>query len=104
MKSSVESSISARVYMVLTEEEVRALLGIIAYGADEFLKCFFTHLGKAYLEDHTGGLKSLFSSIAPIERELERIDAVRKEFEKRNTQRVTFKNNKEEEEKDNGNS
>lgn len=82
MKSSVESSISAKIYMILEEEEARALLGITAYGADQFLKCFITHLGKTYLEDHIEGLKSLFKSIGPIEHELEKIDRARKEFGK----------------------
>ena len=82
MKSNVESSISTKVYMILTEEEARALLGITRYGIDAFLQCFFKHLGKFYLEDHIEGLKSLFASIGPIEHELEKIDRARKEFEK----------------------
>ncbi len=82
MKSSVESSISAKVYMTLTEEEARALLGITAYGSDQFIKYFFEHLGKFSLEDHTEGLKSLFESIGPIEHELKKIDKAREEFKK----------------------
>ena len=82
MKSSVESSISAKVYLVLEEEEARALLGITAYGADNFIECFFERLGKHPLKDHVEGLKSLFNSIGPIERELEKISKARREFEK----------------------
>ena len=84
MKSSVESSISAKVYMVLTEVEARALLSITVYGADEFLKVFYQHLGKAYLKNHELGLRSLFKSIKPIEFELKKIDKARIEFEKPN--------------------
>ncbi len=82
MKSSVESSISAKVYMVLEEEEARALVSITAYGADQFIKCFFEHLGKAYLKNHVEGLKSLFDSIRSIKYELSKIDKARAEFGK----------------------
>lgn len=83
MKSSVESSISAKVYMVLEEEEARALLAITSYGADQFIRCFFEHLGKTYLRDHVDGLTSLFRSIGPIEYELKKIDKAREEFKKK---------------------
>lgn len=82
MKSSVESSISAQVYLVLSEFEARALLAITAYGVDAFIDCFFKNLGKAYLEDHVDGLKALFKSIGPIEVELKKIDKAREGFNK----------------------
>ena len=84
MESSVVSSISAKVHIVLTEVEARALLGIAEYGADAFLRVFYEHLGRSYLKDHELGLKSLFKSIKPIEFELKKIDKARVEFEKPN--------------------
>ena len=82
MKSSVRASISAEVRIVLTEEEARALVGITVYGPDQFLRCFFEHLGRYYLGDHIEGLRSLFASVGPIEHELKRIDKAREEFKK----------------------
>lgn len=82
MKATVKSSIIAKVYMVLKEDEARALLAITIYGADAFLKSFYQQLGTAYLKEHEAGLKSLFKNIEPIERELNKIDKARAEFEK----------------------
>jgi hypothetical protein len=44
----------------LTEEEAGALAG---YGVEEFIKVFYEHLGKAYLEPYEKGLRSLFKSV-----------------------------------------
>lgn len=65
----------------LTEPELRALDALIGYGADTFLAVFYTHMGKAYLQPHEKGLRSLFAAIqadlCPI---LNRADAAKKAF------------------------
>jgi hypothetical protein len=46
------------------------LHGIVGYGADAFLKVFYSKLGKAYLEDHETAMRSLFKKLfeeLPIE-------------------------------------
>lgn len=49
--------------MKLTESEARALLDIIGYGTDEFLRFFYSTLGTAYLKRNEAGLKTLFTKI-----------------------------------------
>jgi hypothetical protein len=47
----------------LTESEARALDGLSGYGTDAFLKVFYEHMGKAYLQPHEEGLRSLFDRV-----------------------------------------
>lgn len=51
------------VRLQLTEAEAGALDAIAGYGADSFLEVFYKHMGKAYLEQYEGGLRSLFDSV-----------------------------------------
>jgi hypothetical protein len=55
--------IKGEVTLVLSEAEAKALDAVVGYGAASFLKVFYQHLGKAYLEPHERGLKSLFESV-----------------------------------------
>ena len=52
-----------RISMSLSEAEARALEALAGYGSDAFLKVFYEHMGKAYLEPHEHGLRSLFEGI-----------------------------------------
>lgn len=65
--------------LTLTEEEMRAFDALVGYGVDAFLKVFYEHLGKSYMERHEAGLRSLFATqgIATI---LRRADAARQAF------------------------
>ena len=47
----------------MTKHELCALEALAGYGTDTFLKIFYKHLGKAYLEPHEQGLRSLFESV-----------------------------------------
>lgn len=47
----------------LTKHELGALDALAGYGTDEFLEVFYKHMGKAYLEKHEEGLRSLFRSV-----------------------------------------
>ena len=49
--------------ITLTEQQARALDGLTGYEMDTFLKLFYVNLGRAYLEPHEEGLRSLFDSI-----------------------------------------
>lgn len=54
------SSVVSNFTISLTEGEAAALNAIAIYGADEFLRVFYTHLGKAYLEPYEKDMRSLF--------------------------------------------
>lgn len=56
-------SISASVTICLSEEEARALDALAGYNVNEFLEVFYANMGKAYLEPHEAGLRSLFESV-----------------------------------------
>ncbi len=62
----------------LTEEEVRALDALAGYGLDNFLKAFYSGLGKAYLQPHENGLITLFKKAQEMRSNLNQVDEVRK--------------------------
>ena len=66
MKAKLEPSISGNISIVLTEMEARALEGMIAYGPDNFLDMFYSHLGKAYLKEYESGVRKLFLGVQDI--------------------------------------
>ena len=70
-----QPKIEMSVRFTVTESEARALEALACYGVDEFIKTFYTSLGKAYMERHETGLRSLLNSvkkdISPV---LERIN------------------------------
>ena len=47
----------------LTEEEALALDALAGYDEEAFLATFYEKMGKAYLQPHEEGLRSLFKSI-----------------------------------------
>jgi hypothetical protein len=51
------------VTLALTEPEARALDALVGYGVDPFLKAFYEKMGRAYLEPHESGLRTLFESV-----------------------------------------
>lgn len=51
------------VLLELDEAEVRALDGIFGYNVDAFLKVFYERMGKAYVQPHEAGVRSLHASI-----------------------------------------
>lgn len=63
MKVKQRTKISFSVDCTLSEIEARALGALVGYGTDEFLAAFYKHMGKAYLEPHEAGLRSLFAKI-----------------------------------------
>ena len=64
------------------EAELRALDGLIGYGADAFVKVFYEHLGKAYMEPNESGLRSLFATLGePMRAAIHDVDRARKDLE-----------------------
>ena len=78
-KPTVQLSVTIR----LTESEARALDALVGYGDDAFVKAFYEGLGKAYMEQHEDGLRSLFKSVRSfMPGILERANLARKVFVK----------------------
>lgn len=59
-KISSTSNVVSNFTIHLTEGEAAALNAIAIYGAEEFLKVFYAHLGKTYLEPYESDMRSLF--------------------------------------------
>jgi hypothetical protein len=62
-KIGTDVVLSLSITMTLSEEEARALNALSAYGTDKFVEVFYEKLGKAYLEPHETGLRSLLNSV-----------------------------------------
>lgn len=60
---SARPRIETRITIDLSEAEAGALDALAGYGTDEFLECFYKHMGKAYLQPYEAGLRSLFDSV-----------------------------------------
>lgn len=73
--------LKAEIHFVLNETEAKALDALAGYGTDNFLKCFYTHMGKAYLEPHERGLRSLFEKIKDLAKPIDEIEAMRKKMQ-----------------------
>ncbi len=58
-----EARIEAYATFKLTESELAALDALSGYGTDAFLKIFYEHMGRGYLEKHEIGLRTLFSAV-----------------------------------------
>lgn len=54
------------VLLELNESEVRALDGIFGYSVDSFLKVFYEKMGRAYVEPHEKGVRSLHETVRQI--------------------------------------
>ena len=56
-------SIEGKITIVLNEDEAAALEALAGYGVDSFLETFYAKMGRAYLEPHEKGLRSLFNAV-----------------------------------------
>lgn len=80
-KLQVKPAIEVTLTLSLSEQEARALEAVAGYGTEAFLKVFYEHMGKSYLQPHEEGLRSLFeSSMRILPLWFQRIDDTRKEF------------------------
>ena len=79
LRSTVEQKL--RVTLELDEAEVRALDGIFGYNVDMFLKVFYEKMGKAYVQPHEAGVRSLHASIrGEMAGSIRKIDEIRKKL------------------------
>lgn len=71
--------VSFEVNVRLNEDEARALDALAGYGDDAFIHAFYERLGKAYMESHEAGLRSLLQSVRLfMPPQLKAIDEARK--------------------------
>lgn len=62
-KIIAKPTIEMTIIFELTEEEAFALNALAEYGTNAFLHVFYEEMGRAYLEPHEEGLRSLFISV-----------------------------------------
>lgn len=62
----VKIDVDVKATMVLSEVELRALDALAGYGIEPFLKVFYSHLGKHYMQPHEAGLRALFKNIGEV--------------------------------------
>lgn len=73
-------TVDVKIQFTLSYEEAAALDALAGYGADGFLKVFYEHLGRHYLEPHERGLRSLFEGIKALRDITERLETARRAF------------------------
>lgn len=82
-KAVSKPTLSVSMTFEVNEIEARALDALAGYGDDAFIKAFYDHLGKTYMENHEDGLRSFLASIrstvAPAIRD---VDSARQFLEK----------------------
>lgn len=84
-KIKATSKLDFKLTLELNEVEARALEAIVGYGDKNFLKVFYEHMGKHYLEPHESGLKSLFETIkSELRPHLHKFDKVREAIDNKN--------------------
>lgn len=55
--------LKAEIHLILTENEAAALNALSLYNVEDFLKFFYTSLGKTYLQPHEEGFRSLIKNV-----------------------------------------
>jgi len=80
-------TVRATITLELNEVEAAALDALVGYGVEEFLRVFYEHMGRAYLQPYESGLRSLFDSVrsgeASVENFLHKAREARQVFEGR---------------------
>lgn len=81
-KFNLAPKVSFEIQLTLTESEARALDALAGYGVDEFIRVFYTRLGRAYMEPHEQGLRAFLADVREkIPPQLGRVDKARKAFQ-----------------------
>jgi hypothetical protein len=76
--AQAKAEVNFTIKFTLTQSEAAALEAIAGYGHEPFLKVFYEHMGKSYLQPHEVGMKNLFARIKEtLPREISKIDAAR---------------------------
>lgn len=66
MNASVKIEVTSQITLVLSEVEARALSAIFGYSAEAFLAAFYKNLGKAYVQPHEAGVRSLHNQMRSV--------------------------------------
>ncbi len=82
MKAEINTKISFSVKCELTEGELRALDALVGYGFENFIKMFYSGLGKHYMEPYEKDLKELFAKIELLRPEIHTINEAKKLLKK----------------------
>jgi hypothetical protein len=61
----------------LTEGELRALDALVGYGFDNFIKMFYSGLGKHYMQPYEADLKLLFQKVESLRPQIDKINKAR---------------------------
>lgn len=80
MKTQFDIKIEFKVKCELTEGELRALDALVGYGFDNFIKAFYSGLGKHYLQPYEKDLKSLFDTVESLRPKLHEIEVRKKKL------------------------
>jgi hypothetical protein len=78
MKTTARITTTIEFTQTFTEAEARALDALVGYGFEPFLKVFYAHMGRHYMEPHEAGLRKLFESIGAVRAALSIIDDQRR--------------------------
>jgi len=73
VKTHIEATVT------FDEVQLRALDGMLGYGKEAFLKCFYTQCGTYYLKPYEAGVDSLFDKLKQeVSDALHKIDKIKK--------------------------
>lgn len=79
IKSKAKATVEFTINFTLTKGEAKALDAIVGYGVEPFLKIFYEHLGKAYLQPHENEMRNLFERVKQdLPREVHKIETAQK--------------------------
>lgn len=79
IKGVAKAHVEFTITFTLTKSEAQALDAIVGYGTDPFLKVFYEHMGKAYLEPHEKAMRNLFERVKnDLPREVGKIETATK--------------------------
>lgn len=79
VKSNSKAQVEFSISLTLTVGQAKALDAIVGYGVEPFLKVFYEHMGKSYLQPHETEMKKLFEQIKEeLPKEVHKIETARK--------------------------
>ncbi len=78
--ATIKPEVLSNITLHLTEEEARALDALFGYSIESFLKVFYEHLGRHYLEPYEKGLRSVSETCRKLSPVLSRIRELRSEM------------------------
>lgn len=62
----VKTAIETKITLEISEQQALALCALTEYGVNEFLECFYTHLGRDILKPHEPGIIQVFALLIEL--------------------------------------